>query len=249
MGDNFGIHRSGNKGGNAVSNGDEVRTQGQILSDFLVQLEDYTPTVSFIFCPYLSWDTLHHPDFLSITGPRCCYIVLPQHRRLRVIRSEDVSELPVTLILFPTNFPSFQCPVDLHRRAEVHLRCGQRCAATLQDSHEQCIDLGQWRRWRQQQQQPEQQEPEIVQRSKVHADDGGSVSSTQRLRNHRKEGALLCVVFWSLNLFMLSEIQSKYNDAHCDPFRPLFSHLNINSIHYNLHPPSSSSMGLTNTKN
>lgn len=50
MGDNFGIHRSGNKGGNAVSNGDEVRTQGQILSDFLVQLEDYTPTVSFIFC-------------------------------------------------------------------------------------------------------------------------------------------------------------------------------------------------------
>jgi hypothetical protein len=39
MGDNFGIHRGGNR------NIDE-RTQGQVLSDFLVQLEDYTPTVS-----------------------------------------------------------------------------------------------------------------------------------------------------------------------------------------------------------
>lgn len=39
MGDNFGIHRS------AVRTGTEDRTQGQILSDFLVQLEDYIPTV------------------------------------------------------------------------------------------------------------------------------------------------------------------------------------------------------------
>ncbi|XP_037041938.1 transcription initiation factor TFIID subunit 10-like [Bradysia coprophila] len=38
MGDNFGIHR-------AVATTNEERTQGQILSDFLVQLEDYTPTV------------------------------------------------------------------------------------------------------------------------------------------------------------------------------------------------------------
>lgn len=41
MGDNFGIHRTGARG---VA-GTEERTQGQILSDFLVQLEDYTPTV------------------------------------------------------------------------------------------------------------------------------------------------------------------------------------------------------------
>ncbi len=42
MGDNFGIHRGPARGGAA---GTEERTQGQILSDFLVQLEDYTPTV------------------------------------------------------------------------------------------------------------------------------------------------------------------------------------------------------------
>lgn len=39
MGDNFGIHRTRGVAGT------EERTQGQILSDFLVQLEDYTPTV------------------------------------------------------------------------------------------------------------------------------------------------------------------------------------------------------------
>lgn len=41
MGDNFGIHRTPALRGAAP----EERTQGQILSDFLVQLEDYTPTV------------------------------------------------------------------------------------------------------------------------------------------------------------------------------------------------------------
>lgn len=61
MGDNFGIHRGplrnstaanskGNNGTNADASGNshgapEDRTQGQILSDFLTQLEDYTPTV------------------------------------------------------------------------------------------------------------------------------------------------------------------------------------------------------------
>lgn len=44
MGDNFGIHRTTARG--AV--GTEERTQGQILSDFLVQLEDYTPTVKIL---------------------------------------------------------------------------------------------------------------------------------------------------------------------------------------------------------
>lgn len=47
MGDNFGIHRAPVR--SAAAN--EERTQGQILSDFLVQLEDYTPTVkSKIIC-------------------------------------------------------------------------------------------------------------------------------------------------------------------------------------------------------
>ena len=42
MGDNFGIHRVPvNRTANA-----EDRTQGQVVSDFLHQLEDYTPTVS-----------------------------------------------------------------------------------------------------------------------------------------------------------------------------------------------------------
>lgn len=45
MGDNFGIHRGAVRSGNVASAADENRTQGQILSDFLVQLEDYTPTV------------------------------------------------------------------------------------------------------------------------------------------------------------------------------------------------------------
>lgn len=40
-GDNFGIHR----GPIASKASNEERTQGQILSDFLSQLEDYTPTV------------------------------------------------------------------------------------------------------------------------------------------------------------------------------------------------------------
>jgi transcription initiation factor TFIID subunit 10 len=38
-GDNFGIYRGG------LKNTDD-RTQGQVLSDFMVQMEDYTPTVS-----------------------------------------------------------------------------------------------------------------------------------------------------------------------------------------------------------
>lgn len=58
MGDNFGIHRGGaranasNTNGTAASSStaaassSEDRTQGQVLSDFLLQLEDYTPTVS-----------------------------------------------------------------------------------------------------------------------------------------------------------------------------------------------------------
>lgn len=40
-GDNFGIHR----GPVVPKTGAEERTQGQVLSDFLTQLEDYTPTV------------------------------------------------------------------------------------------------------------------------------------------------------------------------------------------------------------
>lgn len=59
MGDNFGIHRGGARansttnanntatgGATAAASSSEDRTQGQILSDFLLQLEDYTPTVS-----------------------------------------------------------------------------------------------------------------------------------------------------------------------------------------------------------
>uniref|UniRef100_A0A2M4AM13 Transcription initiation factor TFIID subunit 10 n=1 Tax=Anopheles triannulatus TaxID=58253 RepID=A0A2M4AM13_9DIPT len=42
MGDNFGIHRGPPK---KQSEQAEDRTQGQILSDFLTQLEDYTPTI------------------------------------------------------------------------------------------------------------------------------------------------------------------------------------------------------------
>lgn len=52
MGDNFGIHRPGanSAAGRTVSGGgapaiQDDRTQGQVLSDFLVQLEDYTPTI------------------------------------------------------------------------------------------------------------------------------------------------------------------------------------------------------------
>lgn len=52
MGDNFGIHRPNAQptvnrtisSGGAPSIQDD-RTQGQVLSDFLVQLEDYTPTI------------------------------------------------------------------------------------------------------------------------------------------------------------------------------------------------------------
>lgn len=43
MGDNFGIHRATGSRGNAAAI--DERSQGQILSDFLLQLEDYTPTV------------------------------------------------------------------------------------------------------------------------------------------------------------------------------------------------------------
>lgn len=50
MGDNFGIHRPGEvrqiKGSTNLGE-DSNTTQGQALSDFLLQLEDYTPTVSF----------------------------------------------------------------------------------------------------------------------------------------------------------------------------------------------------------
>ncbi|XP_058058789.1 transcription initiation factor TFIID subunit 10-like [Anopheles bellator] len=42
MGDNFGIHRGAAK---KTAEPAEDRTQGQILSDFLAQLEDYSPTI------------------------------------------------------------------------------------------------------------------------------------------------------------------------------------------------------------
>lgn len=48
MGDNFGINRGAVRSNNGASAGEDNRTQGQILSDFLTQLEDYTPTVTFI---------------------------------------------------------------------------------------------------------------------------------------------------------------------------------------------------------
>jgi len=50
-GDNFGIHRGNNAGSKTNNNNtsssviNDDRTQGQVLSDFLGQLEDYTPTV------------------------------------------------------------------------------------------------------------------------------------------------------------------------------------------------------------
>lgn len=49
MADNFGINRSAQLS-RAVNNGgaaslQDDRTQGQVLSDFLTQLEDYTPTI------------------------------------------------------------------------------------------------------------------------------------------------------------------------------------------------------------
>lgn len=42
VGDNFGIHRTGAKNN---ANAEEQKQQGQILSDFLMQLEDYGPTI------------------------------------------------------------------------------------------------------------------------------------------------------------------------------------------------------------
>lgn len=50
MGDNFGIHRAAPGAQSARASSGNVaaaddRTQGQVLSDFLLQLEDYTPTV------------------------------------------------------------------------------------------------------------------------------------------------------------------------------------------------------------
>lgn len=47
-GDNFGIHRG-------AARPQDDRTQGQILSDFLLQLEDYTPTVSFHFVEFINF--------------------------------------------------------------------------------------------------------------------------------------------------------------------------------------------------
>lgn len=49
MGDNFGIHRGPavRSNSNNVAPADD-RTQGQVLSNFLLQLEDYTPTVHLI---------------------------------------------------------------------------------------------------------------------------------------------------------------------------------------------------------
>lgn len=47
-GDNFGIHRVTGTSTTRPSTQDD-RSQGQILSDFLLQLEDYTPTVRFFF--------------------------------------------------------------------------------------------------------------------------------------------------------------------------------------------------------
>lgn len=43
VGDNFGIHRTGAKNNN--NNAEEQKQHGQILSDFLLQLEDYNPTI------------------------------------------------------------------------------------------------------------------------------------------------------------------------------------------------------------
>lgn len=70
MGDNFGIHRTPAARGAAAT---EERTQGQILSDFLVQLEDYTPTVRLNLSILVSFS-----QKLFLAGSRCCYIPLPE---------------------------------------------------------------------------------------------------------------------------------------------------------------------------
>lgn len=54
MGDNFGIHRGPPTRPNTVAAAagaasTDDRTQGQVLSNFLLQLEDYTPTVRIHF--------------------------------------------------------------------------------------------------------------------------------------------------------------------------------------------------------
>ena len=85
MGDNFGIHRGPPKKGAAANATDaEDRTQGQILSDFLVQLEDYNPTVT---TPLNQQTKKDHLILICYTDSRCRHFVLSQHGWFRGVRS------------------------------------------------------------------------------------------------------------------------------------------------------------------
>lgn len=73
MGDNFGIHRAAPGAASTRASSGNVaaaddRTQGQVLSDFLLQLEDYTPTVNtLLLCPHY---TIVEHDFPIVSPIR-----------------------------------------------------------------------------------------------------------------------------------------------------------------------------------
>lgn len=62
------------------------------LADFLMQLEDYTPTVSSHLLNTNKYDFIFHLFvFVSHLDPRCSYGILSQSSRIWSIRSKDVS--------------------------------------------------------------------------------------------------------------------------------------------------------------
>lgn len=79
-------------------------------------------------------------------------------------------------------FVRLQRPVDFDCGPKVCVGCCQRCAAALQNAHEQCAEL--------RARVVQKPEPEIVQRSQVHAHDGRFAAGTERLRHYCSQSAL-----------------------------------------------------------
>uniref|UniRef100_A0A182IBM0 Uncharacterized protein n=1 Tax=Anopheles arabiensis TaxID=7173 RepID=A0A182IBM0_ANOAR len=119
---------------------------------------------------------------LHADDSRCSHLLLSKLGRFRGCRSPNR-------------------PVDFDCGPKVCVGCCQRCAAALQNAHEQCAEL--------RARVVQKPEPEIVQRSQVHAYDGRFAAGTERLRHNcaqsalfrlGREGGLGCVCACKLRL-------------------------------------------------
>ena len=131
---------------------------------------------------------MHFDTLFRFPDSRCSHLLLSKLGRFRGCRSPNVGHRSQNAMAntvnwpFPLFFVRLQRPVNFDCGPKVCVGCCQRCAAALQNAHEQCAEL--------RARVVQKPEPEIVQRSQVHAHDGRFAAGTERLRHYCSQSAL-----------------------------------------------------------